>query len=282
MALIISQVLEEAKSKLIAANKSDYTVDAEWLMCEVTGLTRTMLTLEADATLDAAAYREFNLMLKKRLAGMPLQYILGVQSFYGYEFYVNEHVLIPRFETEELVERAVKWSKENGASKLLDMCTGSGCIGLTMLNECEDMTGTLIDLSAEALKVAEKNRRELRLDDRAQLVQSDLFTAVNLRSVDMILSNPPYIQTDVIEGLSVEVKSAEPYMALDGGDDGLLFYRKITHEAKEFLRDGGLLIYEIGHNQMDAVKKIFEEEGYSDIEGFQDMSGKDRIVQATR
>ena len=282
MALIISQVLEEAKSKLIFANKSEYTVDAEWLMCEVTGLSRTMLSLEGDSALDGDAYSKFSLMLKKRLEGIPLQYILGVQSFYGYEYYVNEHVLIPRFETEELVERAVKWARENGATKLLDVCTGSGCIGLTMLKECENMTGTLVDLSAEALKVAEKNRKELGLDDRAQLVQSDLFTAVNLRSVDMILSNPPYIQTDVIEGLSVEVKSAEPYMALDGGDDGLLFYRKITHEAKEFLRDGGLLIYEIGHNQMDAVKKIFEEEGYSDIEGFQDMSGKDRIVQATR
>ena len=282
MILRISQVLEEAKVKLEAAGKSDYLVDAEWLMCEVTGLTRTMLSLDGQGCLDNEAYHKFDLMLNKRLKGMPLQYILGKQSFYDYEFYVNDHVLIPRFETEELVERGVDWAKKKNAQTFIDMCTGSGCIGLTLLKECEEMTGTLVDLSSEALKVADKNRKALGLDHRAQIVQSDLFTHIEDREVDMILSNPPYIETEVIDGLSVEVKGAEPYMALDGGDDGLMFYRKITHEAKEYLKEGGLLIYEIGYNQMDAVKKIFEEEGYSNIEGFQDLSGKDRIVLATR
>lgn len=282
MALKISQALKDARSKMLAENKAEHVVDVEWLMCEVTGLTRTMLGVEGDRLLSEDAYNKFSLMVKKRLKGIPLQYILEEQSFYGYDFFVNEHVLIPRFETEELVEYAVRWAKEHGALKFIDMCTGSGCIGLTMLKECTNMRGILVDLSEEALKVADINRHSFELENRASLVASDLFAELDTQVVDMILSNPPYIETDVIDGLSVEVKGAEPYMALDGGGDGLMFYRKITHDAKSYLRKGGLLIYEIGHKQMDAVKKIFEDEGYSHIKGIQDLSGKDRIVLATR
>lgn len=282
MAQRISQAIEEGKIKMDFAGKSEHRVDVEWLMCEVTGLSRTMLSIEGQGLLSDQAYNEYCRMLDQRLDGMPLQYILGEQSFYGYDFYVNEHVLIPRFETEELVELAVKWAKDNKALRLIDMCTGSGCIGLTMLKECASMTGVLVDLSPKALELADRNRIRLNLNDRATLIQSDLFEDVEPEIVDIITANPPYIETKDIEGLSVEVKSAEPTMALDGGEDGLIFYRKITHEAKAYLREGGLLIYEIGHNQMAAVKEIFKNEGYSHIEGIQDLSGHDRIVLAMR
>lgn len=278
----ISHVLEQARLGLIEAGKEAYQVDALWLMTEVTGLSRSQLTLEGHKLLNEEALASFKAMMERRLEGEPLQYILGHQSFYGYDFMVNDHVLIPRFETEELVEKAVKWAQAKGANSLIDMCTGSGCIGLSILMECPNMTGTLVDLSEQALEVAGNNCKSLGLDHRAAILKSNLFEDLPVRHVDLIVSNPPYIVTEVIEGLDDEVKGAEPYMALDGGEDGLVFYRKIAKEAKAYLNSDGLLIFEIGYDQMEQVKKIFADEGYSNIEGFQDMSGKDRIVLATR
>ena len=280
--LKINLVLNDAKQALLNCGKNEHQVDAEWLLSEITGLSRTQLNMDGHKSISEEQLQRFNSLLQRRLDGEPIQYILGEQSFYGYDFIVDEHVLIPRFETEELVEKAIKWAKEEGATKFIDMCTGSGCIGLTLLKECPNMSGILVDLSTEALKIASRNATRLNLENKVKLIHSDLFDQVPSGEVDLILSNPPYIVTEVIKGLEAEVRMSEPYMALDGGDDGLIFYRHIIKSAKEFLRIQGLLIVEIGYDQMEQVKKIFSDEGYSHIKGFQDMSGKDRIVLAKR
>jgi len=267
---------------MIKAGKAEHQVDVEWLLSDVTGMSRTQLALSGEECLTKEALQQFNDLFERRLKGEPLQHILGIQSFYGYDFLVNEHVLIPRFETEELVEKAIQWVKAKKASRFIDMCTGSGCIGLSLLKECEFLSGTLVDLSEEALTIATENATRLEVDDRVDLIQSDLFEEVAKEAVDLVISNPPYIVTQVIRELEDEVKLSEPYMALDGGEDGLVFYRRIIKAAKDYLRSEGLLIVEIGYDQMEQVKKIFEDEGYSHIKGFQDMSGKDRIVLAKR
>lgn len=278
----INKVLSDAFVSLKRADKAEAIADAEWMLCDVTGLTRTELQIKGDMCLTEEQQCRFDAMMKSRLAGQPLQYILGSQSFYGYEFHVNPSVLIPRFETEELVEKAVQWATKHKATSLIDMCTGSGCIGLTVLKECPEIQGQLVDLSAEALKVAEVNAKALGLENRVRLLESDLFERVPAVKVDLILSNPPYIETEVIRGLRHEVKCEEPMMALDGGDDGLIFYRRIIRDSKTYLKEGGMLIFEIGYNQMEAVKEIFSNEGYRQIKGYQDLSGKDRIILAMR
>lgn len=274
--------LDKAVEAMTEAGKGEHQVDAVWLMAEVTGMTRSQLQIDGERLLTAEEAAMFDDFITQRLSGKPLQYILGTSAFYGYDFHVNEHVLIPRFETEELVDRAVKWALSHNCRSLIDMCTGSGCIGLTVLKECPDMTGTLVDLSQDALAVADKNRDALGLKKRASLVKSDLFHEIPSLKVDMILSNPPYIVTEVIDTLEQEVKSEEPYMALDGGMDGLSFYRRIASEAKEHLNEHGLLLFEIGHDQSVAVQKILEDEGYHNIKGFRDLSGNDRMVQGMR
>lgn len=278
----INFVLNSSKEALSKCEKNEHQVDAEWLMSEVTGLSRSQLSMSGETYVTEEQLQRFNVLFQRRLDGEPLQYILGEQSFYGYDFIVDKHVLIPRFETEELVEKALQWVKDEGAIKLIDMCTGSGCIGLSLLKECPDLSGILVDLSDEALQIATRNTVRLNLEDRVQLINSDLFDRVPDGEVDIIVSNPPYIVTEVIKDLEEEVKMSEPTMALDGGDDGLNFYRRIIREAKGYLRKEGLLIVEIGYDQMEQVKKIFTDEGYSYIKGFQDMSGKDRIVLAKR
>jgi len=280
--LKVSYLLEEAFAQLKAVGKEDSLVDAEWLLCEVTDLTRTMLQLEGDRDLSNSEVKTFKAMMTQRLQGRPLQYILGVQSFYGYDFHVSEDVLIPRFETEELVDRAISWAKNNNANALIDMCTGSGCIGLTVLKECPNMSGVLVDYSEKALAVAKMNSRTLLLEDRVELVHSNLFESVPMKSVDLILSNPPYIVTDVVDTLDEEVKGSEPHMALDGGADGLDFYKGIGAEAKTYLRKEGLLMFEIGYDQKEAVMEILHIEGYRNIEGIKDLAGRDRMVLGTR
>ncbi len=278
----IKGLLAEGIHQMVLSDKEEHVVDVEWLLCEITGLSRTVLALEGEKELPETMVSSFRHMLTERLNGRPLQHILGYQSFYGYDFEVNASVLIPRFETEELVDKAIKWATANEAKSLIDMCTGSGCIGLTVLMECPWMSGILVDLSKEALEVAVRNTDALNVADRVQIIASDLFANVDDQRVDMILSNPPYIVTEVIEGLDEEVKRGDPYMALDGGADGLDFYRKIAKEAKNYLNTDGILLFEIGYDQMDAVSNILLEESYVNIEGFKDLFGKDRMVLGMR
>lgn len=221
---------------------------------------------------------------EKRRRRIPLAQILGRQSFYGLDFFVNEDVLIPRADTECLVDLVLEdyadLAKQAGSSSLniLDLCTGSGCIGISVAKHLPYQELLLVDLSEKALAVAKKNA-EKHLGENVRLLQSDLLTAVQGKKFSLLLSNPPYIVSRVIPGLEREVSEYEPKMALDGGEDGLLFYRRIAKEAKKVLLPGARLYLEIGYDQGESVKDIFQKEGYEAVEVFPDLSGNPRVVR---
>ena len=218
----------------------------------------------------------------RRSAREPIQYITGEAPFFGYTFYVTPAVLIPRFDTEILVEEALRYVKHD--SHILDLCTGSGCILLTILAECNRMygdaceiKGTASDVSEDALFVAKSNADRLRTE--ANFILSDLFSDI-CGTYDIITTNPPYIPTAVVAGLEPEVRDHEPNLALDGKEDGLFFYRKIANEAGAYLREGGRLIMEIGFDQGEAVMQLLDGAGYTDVRCIKDLSGLDRVVTA--
>ena len=216
-------------------------------------------------------------MLEKRSAHIPLQQIIGRQSFMGLDFYVDENVLIPRQDTELLVEEALK--ELHDGMRILDMCTGSGCILLSLLKYSNDCEGIGADISEEALKVVERNRVQLGLENAA-FIRSDLFEAVEGK-FDLLVSNPPYICSDVIDTLMPEVREHEPRQALDGSADGLHFYRRILAECRAYLKPGGMLLFEIGYDQGEAVKRLMEENGFLEVEVKKDYGGLDRVVLGT-
>lgn len=246
---------------------------------------------------------------EKRRRRIPLAQILGRQSFYGLDFFVNEDVLIPRADTECLVDLvledyadlakqagktyAEKRNSEHVSNKhedtveneanssslnILDLCTGSGCIGISVAKHLPYQELLLVDLSEKALAVAKKNA-EKHLGENVTLLQSDLLTGVQGKKFSLLLSNPPYIVSRVIPGLDREVSEYEPKMALDGGEDGLVFYRRIAREAKAVLLPGARLYLEIGYDQGESVKDIFQKEGYEAVEVFPDLSGNPRVVR---
>ena len=221
---------------------------------------------------------------EKRRRRIPLAQILGRQSFYGLDFFVNEDVLIPRADTECLVDLVLEdyadLAKQAGSSSLniLDLCTGSGCIGISVAKHLPYQELLLVDLSEKALAVAKKNA-EKHLGENVTLLQSDLLTGVQGKKFSLLLSNPPYIVSRVIPGLDREVSEYEPKMALDGGEDGLVFYRRIAKEAKAVLLPGARLYLEIGYDQGESVKDIFQKEGYEAVEVFPDLAGNPRVLR---
>nr|WP_314634900.1 peptide chain release factor N(5)-glutamine methyltransferase [uncultured Oribacterium sp.] len=221
---------------------------------------------------------------EKRRRRIPLAQILGRQSFYGLDFFVNEDVLIPRADTECLVDLVLEdyadLVKQAGPSslKILDLCTGSGCIGISVAKHLPYQELFLVDLSEKALAVAKKNA-EKHLGENVTFLQSDLLTEVRGKEFSLLLSNPPYIASRVIPGLDREVSEYEPKMALDGGEDGLVFYRRIAKEAKAVLLPGARLYLEIGYDQGESVKDIFQKEGYEAVEVFPDFAGNPRVLR---
>lgn len=273
----ISDALSQAKAKLLEVDKEEYLVDAEWLLADILGVNRTHLQLYPKHDISSVEHERFVLLLDRRLSGEPIQYILESQSFYGYDLYVDKRVLIPRFETEELVEIAISLINSHKFTTVLDLCAGSGCIGLAILKECPETTCTFVDLSKDALDVVDINRNRLGVLERSHLIQGDLFKNVG-GQFELILSNPPYIRKAEVATLTEEVASYEPVMALNGGDDGLDFYRRIAKESSAYLCHGGILMMEIGHDQMEDVLAMLDSSGFSDVKGYKDLSGNDRIV----
>ena len=273
------EAINNLRNSLENAGFIEADMDARLLMEYIAGVTRNELFIRGDEELPLEKWNELSIALDKRLKHIPLQYITGYQNFMGLEFRVNEHVLIPRQDTEILVEEVIK----QGFSGLdiLDMCTGSGCILLSLLKYVYGCRGVGVDISEKALEVAKNNSKEL--DIPATLIQSDLFDNIDSNEkFDVIVSNPPYIKTDVISGLMEEVRDHEPMLALDGDYDGLKFYRKITEKSVDYLRIGGMLFFEIGYDQGEDVVKIMENEGFEEIRIVKDLSGLDRVVVGTR
>lgn len=282
----LEALLKEGTKVLEDAGIEEAGLDA-WLLLEyTTGRNRAYYFAHKEETVEKEAAETFRELIGKRGKRIPLQHLTHQAFFMGYEFYVNEHVLIPRQDTETLAEEALKALKDREDPEILDMCTGSGCILLSLLMEKKDATGTGVDLSREALLVAERNAESLGVSDRASFLRSNLFSDEYFckkddkksREYDILISNPPYIRTSDIEELMDEVKLHDPRMALDGFEDGLYFYREITARAQEFLKPGGWLMYEIGCDQGEDVKELLLKEGFGNTEIRQDLCGRDRVV----
>ncbi len=267
--------LEYGKQRLLECEIEDANLDA-WLLLEyVSGISRSWYFIHEDEEISEDDIEEYQILIEQRGKHIPLQQLTKEAYFYGMKFFVNENVLIPRQDTEVLVEQVLSLSKGKENLKLLDMCTGSGCILLALLANLKQASGTGVDLSEKALEVAQRNGEELGIE--VFWVQSDLFDKVS-GSYDIIVSNPPYIETSVIEGLMDEVKLYEPRMALDGTEDGLFFYREITMQAGKYLKNNGILAFEIGYNQGKAVSEFMKENGYEEVQVLQDLAGLDRVV----
>lgn len=271
-------VLRWGEEKLQECAIADWKTDAWLLFEEVTGISRAMFFIKNKETMSESEKEQYESLIRRRMEHVPLQYITGRQEFMGLEFFVNEHVLIPRFDTEVLVLEVEKYLPER--RKVLDMCTGSGCIAISLAKRNPQLEVSAVDYSEDALAVAMKNGENLETSIRWH--HSDLFECLRqqetIETYDIIVSNPPYIPSAVVDGLDEEVRDHEPRMALDGTEDGLEFYRRITKESVEFLAENGMLFYEIGHDQAEEVSAIMQAEGFKNIQVIKDLAGLDRVV----
>ncbi len=247
-------------------------LDAWYLLEAVTGVSKTLYLMNKEKMLTKEEEETYTQMLERRIEHIPLQYILGTAEFMGLTFKVNEHVLIPRQDTEVLVEETLKIAKDG--MEILDMCTGSGCIIISLAHFCRLKNAVGVDVSEEALKVASENAVLNRAD--IKWIHSNLFEHVEGK-YEIIVSNPPYIKTKVIETLMSEVKDFEPRLALDGLEDGLYFYEHIAKEAKKYLKSCGSLFFEIGWDQGELVSDILKKHGYINIKVIKDLAGLDRV-----
>jgi len=270
----IAEVLKEATQMLENAGVPEARREAGSLLSFVTGKDRTFLIAHAeDEVNDVDRFREF---LERRAAGEPLQYITGTQDFFGREFRVTPDVLIPRPETELLVEAALEVNKT--ATLLCDVGTGSGCIAVTLLCELDHARAVALDKSPAALEVAKFNAQELAVADRAEFIVSDGFDSLDWREFDLIVSNPPYVSASVLEGLQREVRDHEPLIALSPGPDGLSIIRRLMQESPRFLKPNGHLIMEIGFDQGEVVQNLVDTNVWELLEVRPDLQGIPRIV----
>lgn len=260
--------------KLKAADISDYKIDARLLLEMVCHTSYSDMFTKGDMDVAKEQEEEYISALTARSKHVPLQHITGTQDFMGLSFKVTKDVLVPRADTETLVEEVLKDTHDG--MRILDMCTGSGCILLSLLNYTNDCTGVGVDISAKALKVARENGEKLSLN--AEFIESDLFENVNGK-FDILVSNPPYIRTCEIEELMPEVRDHDPFIALNGHESGIYFYEKILDECGEHLNKGALVAFEIGNDQGESVSGLLKERNYLSVEVIKDLSGNDRVVK---
>lgn len=281
--MTLREALKAGEAYLAQREIPDAAIDAWYLLEYVLKreaqirADRAWYLLHSRETLEERLWEAYRGLLDERGNHRPLQYITGEQEFMGILFFVNDKVLIPRQDTELLAEEARR--RLSPGDSLLDVCTGSGCLAVSLMKLVPGIRGTACDISAEALSVARENARRQQVD--VEFRQGDLFSPIEGR-FDVIVSNPPYIPTGEIEGLMEEVRRFEPMLALDGSEDGLYFYRRLAAEAPDFLRDGGWLLVEIGCDQGRAVAELFEEAGFCEVNCKKDLAGLDRVVTGRR
>lgn len=288
----IQELLTLGKEKLESSGNEYAKYERKVLLEEVLGCNYMYMLMNGEEEVSGEKEKKYLSLIERRCAHYPLQYLLGYAHFMDYTFYVNEDVLIPRNDTEILVECAskilenmtedicqkaqpVEKGKSKNAVRVLDLCCGTGCIGISLKLYHREIALTLADVSQKALEVAKRNLG--KYDVRGELICSSLFQNITGK-MDMIVSNPPYIESRVVDTLMPEVKDYEPLLALDGGEDGLDFYRDITMQAPDYLNVGGWLLFEIGYNQKEAVSQIMKAKGFKDIEVKTDYAGLDRVV----
>ena len=274
----ITEWLRHARTVLTESGCPDPEIDARWMAEDAMRMSRTDLKFEGEREVEPAQLDRLNGMLRRRVSGEPVQYILERADFMGLKFYVDKRVLIPRQDTETLVEAALIALRRYAAPEVLDLCAGSGCIGLSLKSLAPDARVTLSDLSRDALDVARKNAELLGAE--ADFRHGDLFRAVGRARFDLIASNPPYIPRRELSALQREVRH-EPAMALDGGADGLDFYRRIAEGAPKHLNPGGAIYLEVGLGEADAVLELVRAHlDCADSGAIKDLNGIDRVVYA--
>lgn len=264
---------EWGTKRLKEASIEEAALDARLLLEEICGTDRNYLLSHGENQVTDEQQRGYGASIERRKQHIPLQHILGYQEFMGLKFQVTPKALIPRQDTETLVEEVLRYLHDG--MRILDMCTGSGCILLSLLRYSNDCAGSGCDISEEALQVAKKNAEALGVE--AKFFQSDLFEKVSGK-FEIIVSNPPYIPSGEIGNLMEEVREHDPILALDGGEDGLDFYRELTKKAGEYLCPGGMLFFEIGCDQAAAVSGYLEQAGYREVQVCKDLAGLDRVV----
>ena len=285
-------LVKEGEYRLAKAFCMDAKIDAEELYCFLTGMDKVALFLRANEEVDPETEKKYFDLIARRAERIPLQHITGTQEFMGHTFKVSPDVLIPRQDTETLVEEAARTIQSTPKEKLtfmeklrgvkewevLDLCCGSGAIGISLAKICSNIKVAASDISSAAIKVATENADNLRA--KIKFVEGDMFAPHAGKKFDMIVSNPPYIRTAMISILQEEVKTHEPLGALDGGRDGLEFYKIIVAQAADHLKPGGFLMLEIGHDQGEDLRKMLKDDGrYTPAEVIKDLPGKDRVVK---
>lgn len=271
----LEDTYKEGEEILRINHIEDAKIDAWYLLEYVFHINKVEYYMNSKKVINSDSYDKYINYINTRAKHIPLQHIIGVSEFMGMEFVVSSDVLIPRQDTECLVTEVMKYANNKS---VLDMCTGSGCIIISLDKLCNLTSALGVDISDKALNIAKENNK--RLNAKVELIQSDLFDKID-RRFDIIVSNPPYIKSDIIKDLMPEVKDYEPLTALDGMEDGLYFYREIIQVAKNYLTDNGMIFFEIGHDQGSEVKDLLEKSDFHSIYIIKDLSGLDRVVYAS-
>jgi release factor glutamine methyltransferase len=279
--LKIKELLKEGYDILKSVGIDSYQLDCELLLGKVIKKDRLFILLNREYVLNNIEVKEYFKLIEKRKNKMPVKYMLEECEFMGISFYIKEGVLIPRPDTEILLEASMEEIKKNNFKSICDVCCGSGIIGISIAKLVGEVEVKCCDISDTAYEVTSENIKRLSVGEKVSVLKSDLLEIFinNDEKFDMIVSNPPYIRPDVIETLMEDVKDYEPYEALYGGEDGLEFYRKITLQSVQLLNNGGILAYEIGHDQKDFVIEILREKGFVEISCIKDLAGEDRVVK---
>ena len=273
----IKELIEYGKNTLNKNEVQDSSIISRILAEYILNFNRQEIIANLDKEVEEEQRVRYYLALIEIIQGMPIQYITNKQEFMKLDFYVDENVLIPQPDTEILVEKAIEEAKKIENVEILDMCTGSGCIGISIAKNIENAKVTLVDISKNAIEIAKKNALRNKVESQLTFIQSNMFEKVE-KKFDIIVSNPPYIKTDVIPKLDRQVQN-EPHIALDGGKDGLKFYKIIIEEAPKYLKENGKLILEIGYDQKEEVENLIKQSGqYKKIEVIKDLSQNDRVI----
>lgn len=273
--MTISELLNEGATKLENSNIPNHFAESRLILSHVLKKDKEWLMTYPEVEVEPSLCKVYNGLIMQRCRREPLQYILGYQDFMGYRFLVDKNVLIPRADTEILVESAYHTIKDIKEPKILDLCTGSGCIGISLKRLLPNAIVCASDIEQSALCLAQKNAEINDVD--IVFIHSNLFNDISVKDFDIIVSNPPYIKTGDFESLQEEVLR-EPKIALNGGEDGLRFYREIADKSRDYLRPGATIQLEIGHDQTLEVKRILEENGFEDVRVIKDYSGNYRVM----
>ena len=277
----IEEILKKEINNLKQINIENSTLKAKILLANILKVKKEYLLIHSEEQVKQEDKIKYENCIKELIKGKPLQYITNKQEFMGLNFYVDENVLIPQPDTEILVEKAIEIAETTQKNKILDMCTGSGCIAIALAKKINNAQITAVDISNSALNVANKNVINNNVENKIIFINSDMFNNIE-EKFDIIVSNPPYIETETINKLEIEVQN-EPHLALDGGIDGLKFYKIIANNAFKYLNENGYLLLEIGYNQQNSVTQLLQDTGkYKNIETIKDLGGNYRVVIARK